>query len=208
MWQGWQPATCMPDGCFCEAIRQGLIAQPANFWSSFAFVPAGALLWVKGASRLYAVALFAVGAGSAFYHASLTLAGQVADVAGMYCVAALAILYALQRSRKISGGAVVLWFAAAVPPLIWVQVEFAGVRRYVFAALIVGVLIAERGSQWRPQFKRALLAFAIGFAFWAVDLSRIACAPNGLLQGHAVWHTMGAAAAWLLFQPHPPVRKI
>jgi len=35
----------MPDGCFCEAMRQGAIAQPANFWSSFAFVAAAILIW-------------------------------------------------------------------------------------------------------------------------------------------------------------------
>ncbi len=57
----------MPDSCFCEAIRAGAIAQPANFWSSFAFVLAGLLLWER---RLFAATLMLVGVGSAYYHAS------------------------------------------------------------------------------------------------------------------------------------------
>jgi hypothetical protein len=36
-WADWKPATCMPDRCFCEAVRPGAIAQPANTWSSFGF---------------------------------------------------------------------------------------------------------------------------------------------------------------------------
>ena len=25
-WEAWRPATCMPDSCFCEAVREGVIA--------------------------------------------------------------------------------------------------------------------------------------------------------------------------------------
>jgi hypothetical protein len=43
-WASWKPATCMPDHCFCEAIRPGTIAQPANTWSSFGFVWVGLMI--------------------------------------------------------------------------------------------------------------------------------------------------------------------
>jgi hypothetical protein len=183
----------MPDGCFCEAIRQGTIgqatiAQPANFWSSFAFVLVGLLVWER---RLFAATLVVVGAGSAYYHARLTLPGQVADVAGMYGIATAAILYGLRRTRPVAPG----YFAAANAVLIGVQVAFPGARRYVFAGLLAGVLMAQRWSVW---IKRALVVFAIGFVFWAVDITRAACAPDSPVQGHAVWHLAGAGAAWLL----------
>ena len=25
VWEGWRPATCMPDHCFCEQVRDGAI---------------------------------------------------------------------------------------------------------------------------------------------------------------------------------------
>ena len=36
---GMEPANCIPDNCFCEAIRYGeWIRQPANTWSNLFFI--------------------------------------------------------------------------------------------------------------------------------------------------------------------------
>jgi hypothetical protein len=82
-------ATCLTTRCFCELVRAEGIAQPANAWSSLAFVVAGvaALVLLRPATRpervllpLLAVALAAVGVGSFAFHATLTLWGQFVDV--------------------------------------------------------------------------------------------------------------------------------
>jgi hypothetical protein len=202
------PATCLPDGCFCEAVHTGLIAQPANFWSSFAFVAVAVLLWVRGAPKLYAVALFLVGTGSAAYHGSLTFAGQVADMSGMYFVVTFAILHGLQRRRWIGGRTAALAFFASNTLLVWGQVMWPDARRYVFAALILAMLAAERGTGWSRHLKWAVLVFAGGFAFWVVDKTHFLCDPRSALQGHAAWHCAGAIAAWLLAQHLKPFAKV
>ena len=75
-WDSWRPATCLPDDCFCEALGEGLIRQPANTWSSFAFVAVA--LWVlfrvaragrpltlsRAESALFIGSLFAIAAPS------------------------------------------------------------------------------------------------------------------------------------------------
>jgi len=47
--------------------------------------------------QMYGYALVATGLGSYFYHASLTFAGQVADMTGMYLVITFALLYCTGR---------------------------------------------------------------------------------------------------------------
>ena len=116
----WAPATCLPDHCFCEAIGSGAVAQPANAWSSLAFVLAG--LWIAQPSagrkykarnrmvrepayrRLYGCALVAIGLGSYFYHATLTFAGQVCDMSGMYLLITFALFYGVARITRIRTG--------------------------------------------------------------------------------------------------------
>jgi hypothetical protein len=194
------PATCLPDGCFCEAVRSAGIAQPANFWSSFAFVGVAMLLWIKRAPPLLAVAVFLVGAGSAAYHGTLTFAGQVADMSGMYFVVTFAILHGLERKEIIGARGAAVAFVIGNVLLAWGQVMWPDARRYVFAALIVAMLLAERGMGWSRFLNWAVVVFAAGFGFWVIDKTHVVCSAQSLLQGHAVWHLCGAAAAWLLYE--------
>ena len=62
-------------GSDCEALLDGLLAQPTNALTSVAFVVAGVVVWVRippqrrvGAGGVYAVLLGFVGIGSIPYH--------------------------------------------------------------------------------------------------------------------------------------------
>ena len=37
---------------------------------------------------------------------------------------------------------------------------------------------------------------------WALDRERLICDPESLLQGHALWHGLGAVAATCLFRSY------
>ena len=43
---------------------------------------------------------------------------------------------------------------------------------------------------------------ALAFLIWVVDRQRIACAPQSFVQGHAIWHILGALAAAALFKSY------
>jgi len=215
-WASWRPATCLPDDCFCEGLRDSLIRQPANTWSSLAFVAVA--LWVAarltrrtrserivfaGAEAgLFLGALVLVGLGSAFYHASLTFIGQVFDVSGMYLVATFILLHRLGPRWNLPPAWSVFGFVLANSGLMAAQVTTPSLRRIVFGVLLVAALAVE----WRStRAGRAWLAagaglMAIAFAIWLVDRRRLVCDPESLIQGHAAWHLLGALAAACLYR--------
>jgi hypothetical protein len=225
-WENWRPASCMPGHCFCEAIRTTGIRQPSNAWSSLAFVlvsllVVGHALAIRSMPRftptnamarhlvyplLFALASLLIGFGSAFYHASLSFAGQFVDVFGMYLIATFVLMYNIGRLHPISATAAVAGYALANVALAALLYEVPLLRRVMFGVVIVTALAVELPIRRRLQpvlngrlLGSAIVILAIGFAVWILDIANILCAPASTLQGHAVWHVAGAVSTLLLY---------
>lgn len=216
-WSDFEPATCMPDACFCEAVRDGLIRQPSNTWSNLGFCLAGVWMAVEwGRQRdvgglrsveaaLFALAVFLVGVTSGLYHASLTFFGQTLDVQAMYLVVLLAFAVnvdALTGARRAVPLYVVLNVALGV-----LLVTLPVFRRWAFGLVIAAILVTEvllRLRRQRAWPLRLLVGTALvqglAFVIWVLDTRRLVCDPQGLVQGHAVWHLLGAVATLLLWR--------
>ena len=221
----WAPATCRPDQCFCEAIGSGAVAQPANAWSSLAFVLAG--LWIAFARtasssrdkywnrmvsepayrRLYGCSLVAIGLGSYYYHASLSFAGQVWDMSGMYLLITFALLYGVARRTRIRTGVAMATYLVCNVALLGFQIALPDLRRYVFAVLVLGVLAIEAtyrrssgGTMERRWLSRAAGTLGLAFLIWVLDITKLVCSSDSALQGHALWHVLGAVAGWCLYR--------
>jgi len=164
---------------------------------------------------VYAMAVMLIGLGSWFYHASLTFVGQWFDVMGMYLLGTFMVLYNVARlsfspqvmPRLPMGGRtfaisyvlfnVVLGFSLIVVPEL---------RRHLFGVLLVVTIVLEwvirrrRTTQIHTAyFIAALLIYVLAQIIWTFDLNHVICVPNGLLQGHAVWHVLTALSAGLLY---------
>jgi dihydroceramidase len=198
------------------------VAQPANAWSSLAFVLAG--LWIaQGANGIrnksnrmvgepayryiYGCALVTIGLGSYFYHASLSFAGQVCDMSGMYLLITFALFYGLARRTRIRAVVAVAAYLLCNLALMSFQVAFPDLRRYVFAALVLGVVGMEAGHRGAlgnviasPWLWRATTAMGLAFVAWVLDITKAVCGPESLLQGHALWHVLCASAGWYLYR--------
>lgn len=222
-WDDWSQATCMPDRCFCEAIGEGAIRQPANTWSSLAFCVVAVLVAIellgrpsgRGLTALqawcFALGAFIVGAGSAFYHASLTFLGQWLDVEGMYLLVLVGVCANVDALRPGKPARFVPLYLGlnAVMGVLLVTTPF--MRRYAFFAAIVAVIVTEvlarrRGLRdWSPRgLYTALGLMAAAFAIWVLDLTHTVCDPHSWLQGHAAWHLLGAGATYALWRYYRP----
>jgi hypothetical protein len=211
----WRGATCLPDDCFCETFRDGLVRQPANSWSSLAFVVVAMWIVIRWRARgedrepaltrtevaLLSATLGFVGLGSAFYHATFTFVGQVLDVSGMYLLATFILLHRLApkwRLRPVWASIALVLINAA---LMIAQVTTPSLRRVVFGLLLIAALSLE----WRESGPgRVWLGcgaglMAVAFVIWFVDRERLVCDPDSWIQGHAFWHVLGALAAASLY---------
>ena len=212
-WADWLPATCMPAGCFCEADRAGWLRQPVNVVSSLAFCLVAALVVLgRGAPAggsddredrylFWATATF-IGLGSSFFHASLTFVGQTFDVLGMYLLATLLLLWSARRRLPWTSSARVAIYVLGNIVLLAMLIAWPGLRRWVFGGLVAGIVLAEgvggSTADVRPSRKYLLIAIGLllaGFAIWILDLTKILCNPDSLIQGHAAWHLLGAVSA-------------
>ena len=220
-WTDWQPATCLPNNCFCEPLRDGFIRQPINTYSNLAYILVGLLILAHARDAqaranlmsshhayplIFGGVTMAIGVGSFFYHASLTFVGQWFDLVGMYLFASFALLYTLARLRPMRGTTFAIGYVVMNAMLGYLLVVNPDVRRQVFAAMIYGVialealvLLAERPRMQTRYFIGALSSLAVAYGIWMLDESRVWCDPSSILQGHALWHFLTAASAGLLY---------
>jgi hypothetical protein len=131
--------------------------------------------------------------------------GQTIDVVGMYLLSTFVVLYALSDDESGSVRRLSVWYVAANLALLAVLVLLPDLRRWLFAAILLAGLVLEyRRSKTTTRLRTswlvgsaAVLVFA--YAIWIVDNAKLVFGPMSWLQGHAVWHLLGAGAALLLY---------
>jgi Ceramidase len=218
-WAAYAPATCLSTHCFCELPRTGhLILQPANSWSSFGYAFGGFLMIVLATGRqwrsdftppaatIFGVTAIFVGLGSVLLHATLTLWGQFFDVMGMYLVSGFMLVSAIARWQRYSDKHAAILYLIVVGALIAVLAAMPEVRRWLYAVVLLAAIIFELGfaRSRRPgvvlrYYLLGIAAKALAFTLWNLDQSGWSCSPHSLIQGHAIWHLLGATALWCTF---------
>ncbi len=207
-----------------EALHR-LVREPQNTISNLAYFFTGFAVLLAAATvpgRALGLAGIFLALGSGLYHCSLLPEWRLIDILGVYVVLGTLLVLGLGGIvRGWSSG----WRAWAWPAAAWVAAAWMGIHRndyrwgwfkpfdstVVVAAGMAGgfVLVALAWRKIAVQDRRRAAALSAGMTgcfvvailggqgdraggFWAN--------PNGLIQGHAVWHVAGAAALLLAYE--------
>ena len=210
----------MPDHCFCERVHAGVIRQPINTWSNLAFISVGVMVLavaVRGftsaplAKRvnlmranwvypvIYGAVTVLIGLGSLLYHSSLAFVWQTVDVTSIYLLSSFMLLYNLSRMRRMRGGVFVGSYLLANIVMGYAAIRWPVTRRYIVVLLILAVLVCEIiiCKKRRPRtdmrfFRVACMSLGLAGVSWVLDITRVFCSPDSLVQAHALWHVFMA----------------
>lgn len=194
-----------------------LFREPQNTVSNLAYAAVGLAILLAArqpASRGLGWAAVFLGLGSGIYHASLLPEWRMIDILGVYSVlyglllvGATTLWPSWRRPGWAGLGVLATWSAAFYTGIHRNEIRVAGVKLFdstyvMIVAVAAGCLLALLVRRHAPSSRaywRAVLGLAvtapIAFiggqgdrfgAFWAN--------PDAIVQGHAVWHTLGAAA--------------
>jgi hypothetical protein len=210
-----------------DRVASAVIREPQNTWSNLAFVLVGALIWVhdrRSLARLLGAALVALGIASGLYHASLLPSWRGADVAtmGWVSVALCCHGYDSMRQRPASDGKAGLWIGvigsvfAIMAAFFRNDVRFAGMKPFdtsyttiagitgIFVLALLGIVraIRVRPHVRFPALRLSILASVVAAAIICQLNDRVGrcfCAPESMVQAHAVWHVLMAVAVALAY---------
>lgn len=208
-------ATCLPSDCFNEQLLQQPVMQPSATYSSLAFAAVGGYLLTTRALRkrsttaepaaMFALGslgsiAFVIGLGSAIYHARFTFVGQTLDVLGMNLLAFQISLCSLVLRRRLTlrgarWGLLALGMASLA--LLLVLPELRRPMFAVFLAVGLGLEVVRLGgvrALLRSRLGLGLGVFVLGYTFWILDNTGVWFSTTSPLQGHSVWHVVGALA--------------
>jgi hypothetical protein len=202
----------------CERIADGLLAQPVNTVSSVAYVAVGLVIAVLATTRhrgwrarslVLAACLVATGLGSVAYHGPQPAVAELLHDLPIALLLGLVALHDLQllvpRFRRviptvIVGGLVVAGLSLVVP-----VVASLAADALVVAVIVAEVAIHRRRLRPRPsprQQRRLLFAMTLavvvaGALFVLGRSGGPLCDPESVVQLHAAWHVVSAAAVGL-----------
>lgn len=198
-WLRFEQASCLPDGCQCEAPRDAFIRQPSAFWSSLAYIFAGILIYKhiqhKSAGlKAWACVCVLMGLSSMFGHGSFTRFGLSIDFTSIVLILSFFALWNLFNLLKLSYTKIVLSFALYYLLVLiamyaldkWAKV---GICILVFA-FAIGDVIREMGMKFLKArtLQLSLFILSLSFGLFILDEKHVGCVPDSLFQLHSIWH--------------------
>jgi hypothetical protein len=151
--------------------------------------------------NLLGAAAAMMAAGTAVQHSTGTWMGMWLDHAGLQATNVVMVLFALRRWRRWPWARLVRLGTLGWLAVLALIAADDAVRRLLFVAGTVPSITLEvllwRRDGWAIDYRWWGVGwglFGLAIAAWALDRSAAVCDPTGVLQLHALWHALCAAA--------------
>lgn len=185
---------------YCERTGPGFLAEPLNLFSNVSFFVAYFITRQRYRIsslpiplRIAHFFIFAIGVGSATFHATALMWGQLADILPIALFVLVSLYCYLKFIKKFSLIGIVagyLWLFGVsylcetfIDPL-----AVNGSQSYFGVASVLGVLALDQWREKSPQAKyylQAFLIFVLSLTFRSLDQAFCARFPMGF---HFLWH--------------------
>lgn len=194
----------------CELYRDGFWGQRANSLTSLAFIVAAVAIAARGIGRstgsgrrvqhiTFAALVAAVGVGSLIQHGPEPPWQAYAHDLPM---AALLAFIATDAAGDLLQRRVSAWWwvvpTVLVAPLVAIGWSASVIGQVLLAVAAIGLslLRARARPRLRPRLLTGLGILGVGGLIGTLTERTSLCVPEGILQGHAVWHVLAAFALW------------
>ena len=158
-------------------------------------------------SALMGLCFVYLGFGSAFFHASLTYAGQRVDMNATYSIMLTLVgiaLYHIGHRMRLTPGQKSIWILVLlvlIGSFFKIALLVSSSRLVPALILALNVLMFINYFQFRKErsFSLILLSFVlivIAIKIRTLDVQKVGCDPHSFLQGHAVWHVLTALSSF------------
>ena len=228
LWSGMRISQSAVTVEYCEFNHaERFFHQPMNTYSNLAYFFFGILLLniasedakqvgQPGRNRLENFPMLSVllggcmiylSVGSAFFHASLTYAGQRVDMNGTYGVllalAGIAVYHVLFRLTLTPAQknawvlAILALIVVFLPVALWIP---SSLLVPALLLLLNGLMFVNYG-QFRKERSLVVALLSLVLIVLAVrirtlDVQKVDCDPHSLFQGHALWHGLTALSTF------------
>ncbi len=202
---GTEFVECFPL-CHCEGPQSQFFGLTLGFWSSFAYFLAGILLFRRGRRKslfeAWVFSVFVIGASSLVFHSTFSLVSVALDYASVSFSLSLFFVYNFfkalgfgprRRYLALLIYYLILWAIFFRFPM-WERVSICVL---IFLVAMIDVIKRMEGSFFKQR--SLLLSLGLGlsaFASFLLEELKLWCDPGLILQGHTLWHMLGAAALY------------
>jgi energy-converting hydrogenase Eha subunit B len=220
LWQGMTLSKSALTAEYCEFNNpEALFHQNINTYSNLIYFFLGVVIILftnsgfdkndsqnrlrslPGLSILLGICFIYLSFGSAFFHASLTWAGQRVDMNGTYSLSIVTLAIAVysvfheiklnETSKKI----LIFGLVALIIAFYEIHLRVSSSLLLPLFVLSIWLLTVINYFQFRKQrsLLLAIMSFVLIIAALKIrqmDVDKIGCDPNSIFQGHSLWHVM------------------